>query len=119
MPRPGTRRAFTATTTISVLRVPALPDDELRDGEDQTEPEQIDSLVPASIGTGRSREDRDAGNREADATRLVCDITDLRHTDLIVDETTGVTWALTSTVVDYRLGLDYMAADLQRVTGAG
>lgn len=120
MPRPGTRRAFIATTTISVLRVPAGTDEinNPRDGDDPLpDPEQIDSLVVASIGMGRATENRDGTSRTVGVTRLICDPTDLLHTDLIIDETTGITWALTSSVTDYRLDLNYMAADLQRVSG--
>lgn len=123
MPRPGARRPFIVTTTISVLRVPGPgvdDEDDPRDGADEMPPaEQIDSLVPASIGIGRAREDRAETSREVGVTRLICDVIDLLHTDLIVDETTGITWALTSVTVDERLGLDYLAADLQRVSGVG
>lgn len=120
MRRPGTPRPFIVTTTISVLRVPAGEDetDNPRDGDDTLpEPEQIDSLVPASIGIGRASENREGTSREVGVTRLICDPTDLRHTDLIIDETSGITWSLTTATLDERLGLNYLAADLQRASG--
>lgn len=121
MPRPSTRPAFIPTTTISVLRVPAPEDpDELRDGADpEPTAEQIDSLVPASIGQARGTETRVDGERQITTTRLVCPLIDLLHTDQVIDETTSITWALEHVTTDRRLGLDYMTADLLRVTGAG
>lgn len=121
MPRPGSdRRPFIPTTTISVLRSAVVDDeDDPADGADApATPTQIDSLVPASIGQGRPREDRDGGSRQATVTRLVCDLTDLVHTDQILDESTGITWSLDGVLIDRRLGLNYVTADLTRTSGA-
>lgn len=121
MPRPGSdRRPFTPTTTISVLRSDVVDDeDDPADGADApATPEAIATGVPASIGQGRPREDRDGGSRQATVTRLVCDLTDLVHTDQVLDETTGITWSLDGVQADRRLGLDYLTADLTRTSGA-
>lgn len=119
MPRPTTAVPFTITTTISVLRVPDPVDpDELRDGADPAPAaEQIDSLVPASVGKVTGGEDRDGGSRQTSGARLVCALTDLTHTDQVLDESTGDVWAISDVLVDERLGLNYLAANLLASTG--
>lgn len=118
MPRTATRRYFTATTQITVLRPDAAADPDGY-GDPADDPTTVAEHVAASIGNRVAQEDRDGTVRQVTTTRLVCDLVDLTHTDLVLDETTGITWAVQGITADRRLGLDYLSAELLRIDGAG
>ena len=105
-----------ATTTVTVRRVPA---DDTRDGYDPPPAaEDVATGVRAHLSSPSGREDRAGGSRQTSAARLLCDPVDLRHTDTVIDDTTGAEWAVTGVATHVGLGLDHVAADLQRVSGA-
>ena len=104
------------TTTVTVHRVAVDP---IRDGYDPLPaPVVIAAAVPAHISAPGGDEDRDGGTRELTAARLLCQTTDLLHTDRVVDDSTGITFEVLAVQHRRGLGLDHTVADLQRITGA-
>ena len=108
-----------ATTSIAVLRVP--DDGGLRDGYDpRPAPTTVASGIRAHLSTPDGGEDRPGGSRQALTAALLCDPTDVRHTDLVLDETTGQTWTVTTVRQSSPLGgLGHVAATLEQTTGVG
>ena len=103
------------TTTIAVLRVAADP---ARDPYDPKPfPDVIAVGVRAHISTPRGREQTAGGSQEVVEFRLSCDPTDLRHTDQVHDEQTGVAYEVTWARGRQGLGLDHIEAGLKQVTG--
>jgi hypothetical protein len=106
-----------ATTTITVRRVPA---DDTRDGYDPLPaPSTVATGVRAHLASPSAREDRGGGTRQALTARLLCDPVDLTHTDTVVDDTTGLEYAVVGVVQQVGFGLDHTAAGLLLVDGAG
>jgi hypothetical protein len=105
-----------ATTTITVRRVPS---DDTRDGYDpHPSAEDVATGVRAHLSSPGGREDRAGGSRQTSGARLLCDPVDLLHTDTVVDESTGVEWAVGGVAAHVGLGLDHTSADLQHISGA-
>lgn len=106
-----------ATTTITIKRV--LADLSTTDPYEATAvPETIASGIRAHISSPSGSElVGGADSQESVTFRLDCDPTDLAHTDIVTDETTGqdyrVTWARSRS----GLGLDHVEAGLLQVTG--
>lgn len=105
-----------ATTTISVLRVPADP---LRDPEDPQPPaEVIASGVRAHISTSRGREVvQGQASQEIVDFRLSCDPTDLDGGDQVKDEATDEVYEVTWARLRRGFGLDHTQAGLKQVSG--
>lgn len=105
-----------ATTTITVRRAPA---DDNRDGYDPLPTaETVFAGVRAHLSAPSAREDRAGGSRQTIAARLLCDPVELLHTDTVVDDTTGVEYAVIGVEQHVGLGLDHTAAGLQLTSGA-
>ena len=105
-----------ATTTITVRRVTA---DDTRDGYDvRPAPEDVATGVRAHLSSPSAREERAGGSRQTTVARLLCDPVELLHTDTVVDDTTGVEYAVTGVETHVGLGLDHTAAQLLLVNGA-
>lgn len=104
------------TTAVTVHRVPV---DGLRDGYDPVPAATVlASGIAAHLSAPGGDEDRDGASRELTAVRLLCETTDLLHTDRVVDDSTGDTYEVLAVQHRRGLGLDHTAADLQRITGA-
>lgn len=104
-----------ATTTITVRRVP--DDEDLDPYDEQPEPETVASGVRAHISTRTGRETVAGGSQEVVSFGLSCDPVDLRHTDEVVDDTTGETFEVVWAISRQGLGMDHVQAGLERVTG--
>lgn len=105
-----------ATTTISVKRVAA---DDDRDGYDPLpSASTVATGVRAHLSSPSGREDRAGGSRQTSTARLLCDPTDLLHTDTVVDDSTSLEYAVVGVEQHVGLGLDHTAAALQLVSGA-
>lgn len=103
------------TTTITVLRVAADP---ARDPYDAPpEPTVVASGVRGHLSSPSGRERTAGGSQEVVEFRLACDPVDLRHTDQVRDETTGLVYAVVWTRERQALGLDHTQAGLKQVTG--
>lgn len=103
------------TTTVSVLRVPADP---ARDPYDpQPEPEVIASGIRAHIASPSGREHTAGGSQEVVEFRLTCDLTDLTHTDRVLDDRTGAVYEVTWARQREGFGLDQVQAGLKQVSG--
>jgi hypothetical protein len=106
-----------ATTTVSVLRVPADPD---RDPYDPTpEPSTVATGVRATISTSSGTETVAGGSQEVVNFRMSCDQfpAKLHHKDMVVDEQSGETYNVVWTVTRNGMGLDHLQAGLQQVSG--
>lgn len=110
----------TATTTISILRPPdtVSPEDASYD---------LTSIAPATVATGiaavigispSGRSELNAGSQEVLNFRLSADPCDLRHTDIVLDESTGEKFQVMWVKARTGLGLDHVAAGLRSVIGA-
>ena len=105
----------TATTTITVWRVPADPD---RDPYDA--PPAADKHaegVRASIGNPSFREEVAGGQQSIALYRLHCDVIDLRHEDEVEDEQTGEMFQVVGVKERQGHGLDHMRAQLTKIEG--
>lgn len=107
------------TTSISVLRVSAA--DGLRDAYDpRPAATTVTTGVPAHLSAPSAAEDRPGGTRQASTVTLLCDPTDLQHTDEVLDETTGQRYTVTTVLPRPDLfGLEHVTATLERTTGVG
>lgn len=77
-----------ASTTISILRAP-----EQDDGYPDTEPVYVTVTTGVSAHLSRPHgNESDLGERTMLRVRLICNPCDLRHTDLVRDEQTGLVW---------------------------
>lgn len=106
-----------ATTTITVLRPAVLDADSDPYDEAEAEPDEVASGVRANIAIAAGREEI-AGRSEVDVVtfRLRCDPVDVSGGDVIVDDTTGETYAVIwSRDRVTGLGLDHVVADLRLV----
>jgi len=105
-----------ATTTISVLRVPADPE---RDPLDPQPPaEVIASGIRAHISTARGSEEvASGGSQEVVYFRMSCDPTDLQHTDQVRDEQTDEVYDVLWARERRGLGLDHVQAGMKQVAG--
>lgn len=113
-----------ATTTISVLRLPAdVPeeDDDYRDPYDeQPEREIVASGVRAHIGQPSMSERMAGGTQALDNLRLSCDpfTAGLRATDQILDENTGEVYDVAGLPYHaHGLGLDHITAPVKQIVG--
>lgn len=103
------------TTTITVLRVATDPG---RDPYDALpEPAVVAAGVRAHLSSPSGRERTAGGSQEVVEFRLACDPVDLRHTDQVRDETTGLVYEVVWTRERQALGLDHTQAGLKQVTG--
>lgn len=103
------------TTTITVLR----PDSTSDDYENDTGPVAVASGINAHIGSPRGRGSEVGGQAAVVDKQLICDvINDLRHTDLIRDNSDQRIYSIVW--VDYKraLGLDHISAGLKIAEGA-
>lgn len=104
-----------ASTTITVMR---LPDDPDRDPYDEPPAaEEAYTSVRAHIGSPTGREQAVGGQQSVTDLRLVCDPIDLRHTDQVVDDTTGETFDVVWVKQRTGLGMDHTSAFLKHVEG--
>jgi hypothetical protein len=106
-----------ATTTISVLRVPADPD---RDPYDlQPDPATVAAGIRAHISTQAGEETVAGGSQQVTNHRLSCDPFDsgLHHKDQVVDDTSGETYEVVWSVSRYGVGMDHFQARLNQVSG--
>jgi len=103
------------TTTISVLRLPADP---ARDPYDpQPAPEVVASGIHAHISSPSGRERTAGGSQEVVEFRLSCDPVEIRHTDRVQDEQTGMVYEVTWARERQGLRLDHTQAGLKQVAG--
>lgn len=104
-----------ATTTITVER-PATGGDPYEIG---AAPTAVSSGTPAHIGDPSGAEAQAGGELETITDVLLADAAlDLRHTDLIVDETTGQRYRVQWVRPRRGLGLDHVKAGLVTYQGA-
>lgn len=104
------------TTTVTVRRATRVA------GSDDHDPPG----VPADIATGvRAHFDQPTGDEATGSGSrsrvdriLLCDVTDLTHTDAVVDETTGATWAVEWVDQVTHPYLAHLRAGVARVQGA-
>lgn len=74
--------------------------------------------IPAHIGSPSGREVDRGGQLEAvDAVLLTEETLDLAHTDLVVDDVTGVRYRVAWVEARRGLGLDHLKAGLARYSG--
>lgn len=110
-----------ATTTISVLRLPAdLPeeDEDYRDPYDaQPAREAISTGVRAHISAPSGTERVAGGSQEVIDAKLACDPADLLHTDRVLDERTEIVYEVVWSLPRRGLGLDHTEAGLKLVEG--
>jgi hypothetical protein len=106
-----------ATTTITVLRVPADP---ARDPEDpQPEAAAVATGVRAHISTSNGREEIEgASTQEIVAFRLSCDPTEILKDDQVRDDSTGEVYEVAWARERRGLGLDHMEGGLRQVRGS-
>lgn len=104
-----------ATTTVSVLRLPAGASDDPYDA--QPEREAVATGVRAHISTSTGFEQTEGGSQTVADFRMTCDPTDVRRTDRILDETTGEEFDVEWSAPRVGLGLDHTFAGLQQVKG--
>lgn len=99
------------TTTVTVRRVPAKVD-----GQDPVLAQQVVTRVPARVSSIDGR--RDLTKESATAVLYVDYGVDLRRQDQVTDDVTGDVWDVTWTRAHVGLGLDYLAARLERSKGS-
>lgn len=105
-----------ATTTITVRRVAADPARDPYDAE--PEPVTVASGVAAHIFSPTGEEQTAGGSRSNVNIRLAADPVDLNaETDTVVDDTTGVEYAVEWARDVVGLGLDHTQARLRHTTG--
>jgi hypothetical protein len=111
-----------STTTITIRR----PSSEPPEGEDYVDPLDapgtptvVASAVRAHISSPSGTENQTGGTQTVDQYRLDCDIFagELRHTDEIVDDTTGLSFRVLWAMPRIGMGLDHIEAGLLRVEG--
>lgn len=102
-----------ATTTISVLR---SDQDGTKDDLDGVTYATLASGIRAVIGEPSGTETNAGGSSEDVLWRLDCEVTDLRHGDRILDETTGETFAVVWSRRRIGLGLNHTVAGLRTIT---
>lgn len=100
-----------ATTTITVER---SSQDGTMDAFDLADAvwSVIASGVRAVIGSPSGTETVAGGSSEERTVRLNCDPTDLRHGDRVYDESTAITYEVTTTARRLGFGIDHTTADL-------
>ena len=106
-----------ATTTISVLRVPADPD---RDPYDpQPEPETVVSGIRAHLSLGQGQETVAGGSQQVVNWRLSCDPFNqgLHHKDQVVNEQSGSVYEVVYSETREGMGMDHFQAGLTQVSG--
>jgi|ERR1041384_4301675 hypothetical protein len=107
------------TTTIAILRLSTLD----QDGEPYqgAVPTAVVTGVRACISLGNQggsgREKTQGGEQSVIRARLSCDPVDLRHTDIVKDETTQEEWFVEWTEPRVAFGLDHRQAALRQVQG--
>lgn len=101
------------TTTVTVER---SDQDGTKDALDGVTWATLATGVRAVISAPSGSENIGNGSSEDVIARLVCDPTDLRHSDRIVDDTTGDRYEVAWTRRRVGLGLDHTVADLRAVT---
>lgn len=100
-----------STTTVTVKRRPTAGD-----AFDRPAHATIRTGLRATIGGQTGTETNGDGTSSQVTARLVCDPYDLHHDDLIVDDTTLLTWEVLWVARRTALGVDHTAADLLLVT---
>lgn len=98
------------TTLITVKRATAA------DAFDRAAPVEIANGIRAHIGSPGGTENVTAGSSSLVTAHLSCDPTDLAHGDVVVDESTGLTYEVTWVAQRRGFGLDHTSADLLLVT---
>lgn len=101
------------TTTITVRR---SNQDGTLDAIDGVTYTTLKSGIRAVISSPSGAETNAGGSSEDTTASLACDVTDIRHTDRILDETTGETWEVSWARLRAGLGLDHMTAGLRSIT---
>lgn len=102
-----------ATTTITVLR--SDQDGTIDDYTGVTYSPLVTG-VRAVVGAPGGVETNRGGSSEDVTWRLNCDVTDLRHDDRVLDETTDETFEVVWVRRRVGLGLDHMVADLRTIS---
>lgn len=110
-----------ASTTISVLRMPAAQ----QDAEPyQTDTEATRTVIATGVraviwspGSERQRKQVKGGEQALIKARLTCDVTDLKVQDWVKDAVTGEIWKIDSVLKRVVLGLDHMQAELYLFRG--
>lgn len=110
-----------STTTIRVERVPTVDDggDPVDPYDPQPDAEIVAEAVRAVISSPTGRERNIGGTQSAVEFSLSCDPVDLRHTDTVHDEATGLTYQVVwvTSRPSGGLGLDHTRAGLKMVSG--
>lgn len=110
-----------ATTTLRIERQLG-PNSTLVDPEETSTSvswQQIATGVRAHISLPTGSERIVGGTQEQVVFRFQCDLTDVEHTDRIVDETTGLTYQISWVHPRYvGFGLEHVTGGLQQVRGA-
>lgn len=107
-----------ATTTISVLRDTTVDDTtDPYDSPDSGEPEAVATGVRAVISSPTGRERNIGGTQSQVEFSLSCDPTDLKHTDLVLDEVTNLRYQVVWVTRRNGLGLEHTRAGLKMVEG--
>lgn len=101
-----------AVTTITVRR-PQSGDPY----EDNGEPDLVATGVRAVIGSPTGSERRIGGELAIITDVLNCDVTDLAHRDLVVDEVTGERYGVEWVRKRIGFGLDHLKAGLRQTKG--
>lgn len=102
-----------STTTITIQR--ADPADEPY--EDESPRTTVASGVKAHISTSRGSEAVVGGDQEVVYFRLTCDPCDLKHTDQVTDDVTGLVYDVEWARLRRGLGMDHVEAGLRQVEG--
>lgn len=85
-----------ATTTVTILRAPAADDyAEPYSGTPTAGLDEVVTGVPAVIYAPTGREAVAGGEQTATDLRFVCEPVDIKSTDYLKDDTTGVTYRIT------------------------
>lgn len=98
-----------ATTRITVRR---SDQDGTKDAFDGVTFTDYRTGIRAVIGSISGSETATSGESSTVTARLDCDPVDLRHSDQVYDEQTGLTWEVTFTAERTGFGLDHTVADL-------
>lgn len=101
-----------STTTITIRRIPQNV--ELDPYDAPPAPAVVAAGVRAHISTPSGREKRAGGSQTNTTRHLDADPCDLKHTDTVTDDVTGVLYTVSWAKPSYGMGLDRMEAGLEK-----
>jgi hypothetical protein len=101
-----------STTTVTISR----PDTTAAPYDPQADPTTVAMGIPAHIGQESGRAATDGTTQETVTWRLDCDLADLIHDDIVLDERTGLTYTVVWARPRRGLGLDHTEASLVQVS---